>query len=48
LIEAYLRELAETVAAKHGLRLAEEFNYLGTASGVREHIREKARPLPER
>ncbi len=48
LVEAYLRELAETVAAKHGLEMAEEFNYLGATSGVREHVRERARPLPDR
>lgn len=48
LIDAYLREAAETVGAKHGLESAEEFNYLGVTQGVREHIRERARPIPGR
>ena len=46
LIRAYVQELAATVGQKHGLRYAEEFNYLGTSSAVPDHIRERAKPLP--
>ena len=48
LTTAYLREFAETVGAKNGMQSAEEFNYLGVSQGVREHIREKARPIESR
>jgi len=44
LMRSYLEELAETVGAKHGLRYAEEFNYLGRPAGLPAHIRERARP----
>jgi hypothetical protein len=44
LIRSYLEELAGAAGAKHGLRYAEEFNYLGRTTGMPEHIREHARP----
>ncbi|MEX2299395.1 MAG: PIG-L family deacetylase [Bryobacterales bacterium] len=47
LIRAYLEDLAAAVGLKHGLRHAEEFNYLGRATGLPEHIREHARPAAQ-
>ena len=47
LIRTYLEELAGTVGAKHGLRYAEEFNYLGRRTGLPAHIRERARPATQ-
>jgi LmbE family N-acetylglucosaminyl deacetylase len=43
LVRAYVEELAETVGKKHGFRYGEEFNHLGRAAGIPEHILERAR-----
>jgi hypothetical protein len=45
LVRAYVEELAETVGQKRGIRYGEEFNHLGRAGGVPEHILERAKPL---
>jgi LmbE family N-acetylglucosaminyl deacetylase len=47
LIRAYLEDFAAAVGGKHGLRYAEEFNYLGRATGLPAHIREHARPAAQ-
>jgi LmbE family N-acetylglucosaminyl deacetylase len=47
LIRSYLEDLAQAVASKHGLRHAEEFNYLGRSTGLPAHIRERARPAAQ-
>jgi LmbE family N-acetylglucosaminyl deacetylase len=41
-VRAWALELAETTGARRQLRYAEEFNHLGTRSGLPEHVREKA------
>ena len=45
LVRAYVEELAGTIGKKHGFRYGEEFNHLGRAGGVPEHILEHAKPL---
>jgi len=45
LIRAYLEELAATIGAKHGLRYAEEFNFLGSNRPIPAHVLERARPV---
>jgi LmbE family N-acetylglucosaminyl deacetylase len=46
LARSYAEELAETIGKKHGLRYAEEFNYVNMRSGngLPPHIREHAVP----
>ncbi len=44
LVRAYLEELASTIGKKHGFWYGEEFNYVGVARGLPEHVLEKARP----
>jgi hypothetical protein len=43
---SYAEELAETIGKKHGLRYAEEFNYVNMRSGdaLPPHLRERAVP----
>jgi LmbE family N-acetylglucosaminyl deacetylase len=43
LTRAFIEELAVTTGQQYGMRHAEEFNYLGVATGIPEHIRERAR-----
>ncbi len=43
LVRAYLEELGETIGARHGHQVGEEFNHLGQTEGLGEHIRERAR-----
>jgi LmbE family N-acetylglucosaminyl deacetylase len=45
LVRAYVEELAATVGQKHGVRYGEEFNHLGRAGGIPEHILERAKPI---
>jgi LmbE family N-acetylglucosaminyl deacetylase len=40
----FAEELAQTVGARHGLKLAEEFNHLRPVSGLPEWVKEQARP----
>lgn len=46
LAHAYAEELAETIGKKHGMRYAEEFNYVNMRSGdpLPPHLRERAVP----
>lgn len=44
LVRAFVKELAEAVGARHGLKLAEEFNHLRPVPGLPAHVREKAIP----
>jgi LmbE family N-acetylglucosaminyl deacetylase len=44
LVQAYLEELASTIGKKHGFRYGEEFNYVGVAQGLPEHVRDKVKP----
>lgn len=44
LVRAYLEELASAIGKKHGFRYGEEFNYVGGARGLPEHVLEKIRP----
>jgi hypothetical protein len=46
LARSYAEELAETIGKKHGLRYAEEFNYVNMRAGdpLPPHIREHAVP----
>src|SRR5262245_49468117 len=43
LVRAYVEELAETVGKKHSFRYGEEFNHLGRAGGIPEHILERTK-----
>jgi LmbE family N-acetylglucosaminyl deacetylase len=51
LVTAWLRQLAETIGAKHGFSYAEEFNYHGAPPGTQAPlapwILERAKPLPK-
>lgn len=40
---AFLQQLAETIGARHGVTLAEEFNRLGGGGGLPDYVREHAR-----